>query len=604
MKAATPALQSAMGDGRDRSIVTDGRRIVLLGFAISLALSWPRLIDLWQHGTLYDTDDAMRLVQVRDWLNGQGWYDLRAYRLSPPDGLPMHWSRIVDVPVGALIRLFAVWVPVTQAETLARIVFPLALQLCLLALAARAGSVLAGPGGRAPAVALTVLSGFMFEQFPAGRIDHHAPQIVLLMGMVVTLLSALTPRTARHAVLTGICMAASLAISLENMPFMAVMAAALPLTWIFRPRQVDGAVAWLAAGLIVGLPVAFLATVPPSHVLQSVGDAFSAVHLFGGLAGAGGLLLLRGLTGHLSTRVARLAAVAAVALAVAGGMMLIDPACFNDPYEGLSPMLRHFWLSRVTEAQSLLDATRERPATFTVLFCPLLAGALGAACACGREIGIARLRFAAILMLILVGCAGTLWEIRVASSVQPIAALGGMWVVTRAAEAAQRRRSALGTVAACLLALPFGTLAWAFVPMAKPDAASASASAQTLRCRQGSAFVALAVLEPGLVFAPTEDGAHLMAYTRHSVVAGPYHRNLAGNAAVIEGLAAAPDQAADLVRRSGARYVVVCPGEAQISSIAREVPGSLADVLQAGRVPDWLIAIPLAGTPYRAFAVR
>lgn len=29
---------------------------------------------------LGDTDDNMRLMQVRAWLGGQGWYDLRQYR--------------------------------------------------------------------------------------------------------------------------------------------------------------------------------------------------------------------------------------------------------------------------------------------------------------------------------------------------------------------------------------------------------------------------------------------------------------------------------------------------------------------------------------------
>jgi len=40
------------------------------------------------------TDDAMRLVQVRDWIGGQGWFDLFQYRLDPP-GTSMHlrWSR-------------------------------------------------------------------------------------------------------------------------------------------------------------------------------------------------------------------------------------------------------------------------------------------------------------------------------------------------------------------------------------------------------------------------------------------------------------------------------------------------------------------------------
>ena len=38
---------------------------------------------------LVDTDDNMRISQVRALLAGQDWYDLRQYRLSPPFGLDM-----------------------------------------------------------------------------------------------------------------------------------------------------------------------------------------------------------------------------------------------------------------------------------------------------------------------------------------------------------------------------------------------------------------------------------------------------------------------------------------------------------------------------------
>ena len=56
---------------------------------------WPAIHWL----TLNDTDDNMRYLQVRDWLAGQGWYDLRQYRLDPPAGFNIHWSRLVDLPI-------------------------------------------------------------------------------------------------------------------------------------------------------------------------------------------------------------------------------------------------------------------------------------------------------------------------------------------------------------------------------------------------------------------------------------------------------------------------------------------------------------------------
>jgi hypothetical protein len=45
------------------------------------------------------TDDAMHRVEVRDFLAGQNWFDLTQYRLNPPAGVVMHWSRLVDLPL-------------------------------------------------------------------------------------------------------------------------------------------------------------------------------------------------------------------------------------------------------------------------------------------------------------------------------------------------------------------------------------------------------------------------------------------------------------------------------------------------------------------------
>src|SRR3546814_9579708 len=75
--------------------------------------------------SLGDTDDNMRLMQVRGLLDGQGWYDLRQYRLNPPGGFDIHWSRLVDLPIAGLILLFKPFVGNGEAERLACGIAPL-----------------------------------------------------------------------------------------------------------------------------------------------------------------------------------------------------------------------------------------------------------------------------------------------------------------------------------------------------------------------------------------------------------------------------------------------------------------------------------------------
>ena len=52
---------------------------------------------------LGDTDDNLRMSQVRALLNGQDWYDLRQYKLNPPEGANVHWSRLVDLPIAGIM---------------------------------------------------------------------------------------------------------------------------------------------------------------------------------------------------------------------------------------------------------------------------------------------------------------------------------------------------------------------------------------------------------------------------------------------------------------------------------------------------------------------
>src|ERR1700738_5573646 len=68
---------------------------VVLWAAVALALAAPSI----KSGVLdaMSTDDAMRLVEVRDLIAGQGWFGPMRHRLDPP-GLAMHLSRGIEVP--------------------------------------------------------------------------------------------------------------------------------------------------------------------------------------------------------------------------------------------------------------------------------------------------------------------------------------------------------------------------------------------------------------------------------------------------------------------------------------------------------------------------
>ena len=99
-----------------------------------------------------DPDNLMRLVSVRDLVAGQNWFDLVQHRMDPPEGSLLHWSRLIDAPIAALMVLGD---PFGIGERLALTVWPLTLLLGFMAGIMWTATAL---GGRRSAVPTLVLS--------------------------------------------------------------------------------------------------------------------------------------------------------------------------------------------------------------------------------------------------------------------------------------------------------------------------------------------------------------------------------------------------------------------------------------------------------------
>jgi hypothetical protein len=572
---------------------------IAAALALGLVLTWPRVLAVWQTGAFIDTDDAMRMVQVRDLMAGQGWFDMVAHRLNPPAGLLIHWSRVVDVPLVGLIGLFRLFATPDTAERLARLAFPLVLQGGLYAGLAWCGGLLMGARGRIPTIALGFLSGVMFGQFQPGRIDHHAPQIMLLVFVVGASLAALDRSRAHLAAIAGLLTALSVAISIENLPFFAVLYVAIALAFIFCGDPLRSMLLWLAGGLATGLIVFFAATVPPSRYFVGGCDAFSAAHIVGGLTGAAAFAILALGLPRWRTLNARVIAVSAAGGLTLAALALTYPACFGDPLAQVDPFVKEVWLSKVWEAMPLPKVVEMRPETLPVIVLPIVLGFVAALCATWRERGLQATRWMCLAAVIGVGLLTAFWQIRVFSSAAPLAAVAAAYAVLALSD---RLVSSAGprTLAIALLCLPFSSMLYA---IAVPPSEAATSDG-TAACLTPKALAPLAALPPGLVVAPIDSGSHLLSHTPHSVIAAPYHRNSLGNRRVIEMLLASPDAAEQSVRASGAHYVMLCPSMHAVEGLKGRAPHGLAAMLADGNHPDWLEPVPLSGTPYRVFTLR
>jgi hypothetical protein len=589
-----------------------------LGAAIYLAMQAGAALEVWTQGLYVDTDDAMRMTQLRDFMAGKPWADFSVTRMSPPEGFRTHWSHVIDLPLAALVRLFGLALDPAMAERAARLAFPALCFFATLAVLIALARRMTGPLGGL-VVALVAPAQVFANQFHAGRIDHHGPQLLLLAAVALTLVISLDPRralaAARAGALSGALAALSLAISVENLPFLAVAAALYAVAAALDPRHGSAAAAF-GASLALCTALAWAIFADAAAAAGPVCDALSTFHV--ALAALGGL----GLAAHSavaprlpsSARWAGLAALAAAVLALA---KIGFPHCLADPLAALPPIVVDYWLSHVTEAEPWLAATRHQPVVAAAIAGPILF-ALPAMALAGRagmsgedvEPAVARARWAAMIALVLVGALATLWQVRAGGSTQIPALVAAAAAGVYAARFATR--GGLSLLAPMAMTLPFVSLVWviltpdpaASAPVgASPPASAATGLAAPVDCLSPAATAGLAALPPALVLTSLDPGSYLLAQTPHAALAGAYHRNTRGNADALEALLGAPDAARAVVARRKIGLVAYCPGLADFALYVRERPASLAAALAADRTPDWLERLPDAG-PWRVYRPR
>ena len=157
----------------------------LAASAFSLAVHWQSIGQF----DMSDPDDHLRLVQVRDWLAGQSWFDVSQHRFDPRGG-DMHWSRIVDLPIAALILLFRPMLGTAGAEAAAITLVPLLLLGGTMVSLGYAVRPLAGRGGALLAALLVPLIPSLLNQMAPTRIDHHGWQIAMAAVCLALIVSS------------------------------------------------------------------------------------------------------------------------------------------------------------------------------------------------------------------------------------------------------------------------------------------------------------------------------------------------------------------------------------------------------------------------------
>lgn len=580
-----------------------GAAPVLLWTALAaflIALSWTNIVTL----SGWDPDDQLRLVQLRDFLAGQSWFDTTQYRLNAPYGGPMHWSRLIELPLAALILLLRPLFGQTVAEMIAGTVVPLAcyalVAFVLFRISRRIGGAVAGYAAIIAAMVAPALS----VQLRPMRIDHHGWQLVCAALALWTLYW----RDARKAgAAMGIALAIWVHISLEGAPAAAAFFGLLALRWIGNADERTRLAATVGAFAVASL-LLFFGTQPGGMAAASWCDTVSPPHIW--TIGAASLTILLATRFTPDRRGWRIAAVAVTAIAAGAILFALAPQCTGGAFVGMDPVVREYWYARVREG---LPVWRQQGAAAALFIGVPLAG-LAVLPWLRRALTAQQWRALAPLTLLQVyAFALSLLVFRTVSTAS-LFAIPALAIATALLFERYRREPRLvwrlGCVAGMIFLLMPGAILQRGYLLVTPqaDAQPASDGRETANdappCNAPASLATLGRLPDANIVAPFDLGPLILATSPHRVLASSHHRNQRGMRDHIDIFRLPPAQSATIVRRRKLTHIAVCADEPEMKGYAKTDPDGLGAMLAKGAPPDWLEPLPDMGNGIKVWRVR
>ena len=571
--------------------------LVWLGLCLlTLIINGPNIAEV----RFPDPDDLLRLQQVRDWIGGQSWFDLHQYRIASPAGAAMHWTRLIDPPIAAVILALRPLLGQDLAELIAVTLIPLLTLGCVTALVARFARRMFGSEVGIFALLVLAVSVPVLHQLRPLRIDHHGWQIVMAL---IALNGAFAGNSRKGATIAGLALAFWLTISIEGLPLAAAFMGLFALRWL----RDAGNSAWLSHGmaaLALGSGLFWLLGHHPADLAIPYCDVVSGAHLaLLGISAAGCFLATRLRELHLWQQVVVLALAASAGV---GAAAWLAPACARGgAFAALDPVVREFWYMRVYEGLPLWYQGTSKAIQTVCL--PALA--LVGLCLTWRRATSGRWIWIEYALLVMAALGVAMLVERAAAVAAAFAAPAAAAQVRRwldhartLASPAERGGLMLVSLLALVPAIPVQTIINLFAPQ---QHALERQVRKNAKCELAGNLARTNVLPPADFLTTLDLGPALIHASHHRIVASGHHRSSAAMRDVIDAFRGTPDQAQAIARRHGIEYVAYCPGLFEPMIYEAEAPGGFMAQLDRGVVPSWLEPIRLKGvTGLKLYRVR
>lgn len=583
-------------------------------------------------GDLPDTDDYMYLNQLLDWMKGQGWYDNIQHRLDPPNGVPIHFSRLAMLPMAGIVSVIEfMGLGPKGSATIMAMIYPVMLFGVFFGVMRWTAESFLPKEWAGVTAFVGFFSTHTIYEFQPGHIDHHGLIVILValaMGFACRMIQF--PERHRWPLYAGLTLAVGMTIALEILPWLLLLSLFLGFWAVVKGGVAARSGLLYSLALFVGSLVCLALTRPPADIFNPDVLTYSAVYviLTAGIAVAFAGVYVT-LKAPLAVRV-----LSGGALASIGGYLFLHnfPDLVSGPYGGIDPALSRIILDEIIEAQPFKQPENSWLDIFWIMGNAFLAVPLCLSFFLKAESG-RRWQWGLLLLLLSVGVALTLFYQRrfagMATMFQiiPLAALlqrgwlsvGARW---------RGRKQFFAELGLILLAGPL----LAILLPALYDGRSLNRGVFLFPVNFGTEEVACQSYElenalrnplglgnkPRLIMNTLGEGPELLFRSSHRILAAPYHMDVEGNVDSTRFFSTPyPEEAEDIARRRHIDLVVACMYASDFyfhvnparKEDDKDGPGKdfaphFIERLLTGHIPAWLKPVKIPGlTNYVVYEV-